>query len=116
MWKRKKGRKFSRKTDQRKALLRSLAESLFLKEKIKTTEAKAKETKAFCEKLITVAKKGDMNAKRYLAAYFKRNLAKKIVDEIAPRYKERKGGYIKIIKVEPRKSDSAKMAIIELIK
>lgn len=116
MWKQKKGRKFSRKTDQRKALLRSLAESLFVREKIKTTEAKAKEALRVCEKLITQAKKGDLASRRYLAGYFKKDLVKKIVNEIAPRYKERKGGCVRIIKIEPRKSDGAKMAIIELIK
>lgn len=116
MWKQKKGRKFSRKTDQRKALLRSLAESLFLKEKMKTTEAKAKEALILCENLITRAKKKDLASRRYLAGYFGKDLAKKIIDEIAPRYKDRQGGYIRIIKLGPRKSDSAKMAIIEFIK
>lgn len=116
MWKQKKGRKFSRKTDQRKALLRSLAEALFIKEKIKTTEAKAKETAIFAEKLITQAKKGDLAASRYLATYFNKDLTKKIMKEIAPKYKERKGGYTRVIKTEPRKSDAARMAIVELIK
>ncbi len=117
MWKKKKGRKFSRKTDQRKALLRSLSEALFLKEKIKTTEAKAKETAIMCEKMLTKAKKGDLSASRYLFSYFNnKDLVKKIIKEIAPRYKNRNGGYTRIIKVEPRKSDSAKMAIIELLK
>lgn len=116
MRKRKIGRKFSRKTDQRKALLRSLVEALFIKEKIKTTEAKAKETAVLAEKLITQAKKGDLSSNRYLAAYFNKDLVKKIIKEIAPKYKERKGGYTRIIKLEPRKSDASKMAIVELIK
>lgn len=116
MWKQKKGRKFSRKTDQRKALLRSLAESLFIREKIKTTEAKAKEVMPFCEKIITHAKKGDLASKRIMSQYFNKTIVKKISDEIAPKYKDRKGGYIRIIKIEPRKSDGAKMAVIELIK
>lgn len=116
MWKQKKGRKFSRKTDQRKALLRSLIEALFIKEKIRTTEAKAKETAIFAEKIITQAKKGDLSANRYLATYFNKDLVKKIMKETAPKYKERKGGYTRIIKLEPRKSDSSKMAIVELIK
>lgn len=116
MWKQKKGRKFSRKTDQRKALLRSLAEALFIKEKIRTTEAKAKETAIFAEKLITQAKKGDLASSRYLATYFNKDLTKKIMKEIAPKYKERKGGYTRVIKTEPRKSDAARMAIVELIK
>ena len=116
MWKQKKGRKFSRKTDQRKALLRSLAEALFIKEKIRTTEAKAKETAILAEKLITRAKKGDLSASRYLATYFNKDLVKKIMRETAPRFKERKGGYTRVIKLESRKSDAAKMAIVELIK
>jgi large subunit ribosomal protein L17 len=116
MWKKKKGRKFSRKTDQRKALLRSLCEALFIKEKIRTTEAKAKETAILTEKLITVAKKGDLAANRYLATYFNKDLVKKIIKETAPKYMERKGGYTRITKMEPRKSDSARMAIVELIK
>lgn len=116
MKKRKKGRKLSRKSDQRKALLRSLARELFLKEKIKTTEAKAKEVRGFAEKQITKGKTGNLSSRRLLAKNFSPKIVKKIVDELAPRYKERKGGYTRIIKLEPRKSDGAKMAIIELVK
>jgi len=116
MWKQKKGRKFSRKTDQRKALLRSLVEALFIKEKIRTTEAKAKETAILAEKLMTQAKKGDLSANRYLATYFNKDLVKKIMKETAPRFKERKGGYTRVTKLEPRKTDAARMAIVELIK
>ncbi|MDI6591376.1 MAG: 50S ribosomal protein L17 [Patescibacteria group bacterium] len=116
MRKRKKGRKLSKKRDQRKALLKSLAISLLLKEKIKTTEAKAKETQSFIEKFITKAKKGDLASRRFLARFFSKDIVKKLINEIAPRYKERKGGYTRIIKLGPRKTDGAKMAIIELIK
>jgi len=116
MRKLKKGRKLSRKRKQRKALLRSLARALFLKEKIKTTEAKAKEVRPFAEKLITKAKKGDLSSRRILLRYFSKDLVKKLVDEIGPRYKERKGGYTRIIKLGPRQSDGARMAIIELVK
>lgn len=115
MRKRKKGRKLSREKNQRKALLRSLAEALFLNERIKTTEAKAKEVLRFAEKLITRAKKGDLTSRRYLARFFAKDLVKKLVDEIGPRYKKRKGGYTRIIKLGPRKHDGAKMAIIELV-
>jgi large subunit ribosomal protein L17 len=108
-------RKLSRKRNQRKALLRSLAENLFLKEKIVTTQAKAKELSRFSERLIEKAKIGDLASKRYLAKFFKRDLIKKI-SEISQRYKERKGGYTRISKLGPRKSDGAKMAIVELIK
>ena len=98
MRKRKKGRKLSRKRDQRKALLRSLVQNLILKEKIKTTEAKAKELVPFAEKQITKAKTGNLAVRRQLARYFSQKIIKKLVEEIAPRYQERKGGYTRIIK------------------
>ncbi len=116
MKKRKKGRKLNRKRDQRKALLRSLASSLFLKEKIKTTEAKAKEVQPFLEKTITRAQKNNLTSRRLLLQKFSPKVVKKIIEEIALRYKEKKGGYTRIIKLGPRKSNGAKMAIIELIK
>lgn len=116
MKKRKKGRKLKRTSNQRKALLRSLARELFLREKIKTTLAKAKEVSVFAQKQITKGKKGTVNARRLLARNFSKDIVKKITDEIAPRYKKRKGGYTRIIKLAPRKSDGAKIAIIELVK
>lgn len=116
MRKRKKGRRLSRKSAQKKALLKSLARELFLKDKIKTTEAKAKEVAPFIEKEIKKAKIGDISAKRLLAKNFSAEIVKKLVGEIAPRYKERKGGYTRIIKLGIRKTDAAKMAIIELVK
>jgi len=116
MRKLKKGRKLSRKRDQRKALLKSLARALFLTEKIKTTEAKAKELRPFAEKIITTAKKQDLSSRRILVKYFSKDLAKKIVDQICLKYKNRKGGYTRIIKLGPRKDDGARMAIIELVK
>lgn len=116
MRKRKRGRKLSRKRNQRRALLKILATNLFFKEKIKTTEAKAKEIVSFVEKQISRAKIGDLSSKRLLTRKFSRPIVKKLINEIAPRYKERKGGYTRIIKLGPRKSDGAKMVIIELIK
>jgi len=116
MKKLKQGRKFSRKKDQRKALLRLLASALFQNEKIKTTEAKAKEVSGFAEKYITRAKKGDLASRRLLLKYFPKKIVKKMIDEIGPRYKKRNGGYTRIIKLGARKSDSAKIAIIELVK
>ncbi|MCK4781949.1 50S ribosomal protein L17 [Candidatus Parcubacteria bacterium] len=111
-----KGRKFNRETAQRKALLRALICAVVLEEKVKTTEIKAKEVSGFVEKYITKAKKGDLACRRLLARYLNKGAVKKIVDEIAPKYKGRKGGYTRIIKLGPRKSDGAKMAIIELVK
>jgi len=110
------GRIFSRPKSQRKALLRSLSSQLFLKEKIRTTEAKAKELRSFAEKCITKSKKGDLSARRMLLKDFSKEIVKKLVDEIGPRYKSRAGGYTRIIKLGPRQSDGAKMAIIELVK
>jgi len=115
MKKLKKGRKFGRKRNQRKALMNSLARGLFLHGKMKTTEAKAKEVSIFAEKCITKAKKGDLAANRILAGYFSKTLVKKLITEIGPKYKERKGGYTRIIKLVPRKSDGARMSIIELV-
>lgn len=116
MRKQKKGRKFHRKRDQRKALLKSLAEALVSKEKIKTTLARAKELSGFVEKLITRAKKEDLSARRQIAAVLTPKTAKKLVDELAPRYKKRQGGYTRILKLGPRTGDGAHMAIIELVK
>ncbi|XOB41026.1 MAG: 50S ribosomal protein L17 [Candidatus Nealsonbacteria bacterium] len=116
MRKRKKGRKLKRKSNQRKALLRSLARELFLREKIQTTLAKAKEVSVFAQKQITKGKIGTISARRMLARNFSKDVVKKITDEIAPRYKKRKGGYTRIIKLAPRRSDGAKIAIIELVK
>jgi len=96
--------------------LKTLATSLFLKEKIKTTLAKAKELSRFAEKLITLAKKYDIASRRLLSRSFSYKVVKKLADEIAPRYKERSGGYTRIIKLGQRKTDGAKMVIIELVK
>ena len=116
MQKRRKGRKFGREKDQRKALLKALAHALILKEKIKTTEAKAKELGGFIEKQITKAKIDSIHSRRLLATLFTQGLVKKMISDIAPRYKDRKGGYTRVIKLGPRKSDGARMAIIELLK
>ena len=116
MRKRKKGRKFSRGKDQRKALIKSLASSLILKEKIKTTEAKAKDLSFFIEKEITKAKLNNLQSRRLLAKLFSKEIFGKLITEIAPRYKEKKGGYTRIIKLGRRISDGAKMSVIELIK
>jgi len=109
------GRKFHRKAGPRKALLASLAREFFLKEKIKTTEPKAKELKRISEKYITRAKKGDLAARRILVKTFSETVVKKLIDDIAPRYKSRPGGYTRIIKLGTRKSDGAEMVLIELV-
>lgn len=109
-------RKLSRKRDQRLALIKSEVSALILHEKIKTTQAKAKEISRFSEKLITKAKKGDLISKRLLSRFLTPQLVKKILEEIGPRYKERQGGYTRIIRLGPRPTDGAKMAILELVK
>ena len=116
MRKRKKGRKLHRKRDPRKALLKGLVGALILHGKIKTTEAKAKEISGIAEKFITKAKSGKIATRRYLARFFPRNIVQKLINEIAPKYKDRPGGYTRIIRLGQRNSDGAKMAIIELIK
>ncbi len=111
-----KGRKFSREKDQRKPLEKSLAREFFIHGRIKTTESKAKESLSVVEKIITRAKKGDLHSRRILLEKFDPKLVKKIVEEIAPLYKNRKGGYARVIKLGARKSDGAKMAFLELVK
>jgi large subunit ribosomal protein L17 len=108
-------RKFGLPADQRKALLRSLARSLVVREKIQTTEAKAKELRPFVEKLITRSMTNTLATKRYLSIQVGQDGAKKLVETIAPKFSERKGGYVRIIKLPRRKSDASKMAQIELV-
>lgn len=115
MRKRIKTRKFGRTKDQREAMLNSLVNSIFIHGKIKTTQAKAKELKGFAEKLITRAKKNDLTARRHVLKFLPQDTAKKLLGEIAPKYKERKGGYLRIINLGQRKSDAALMAQIELV-
>lgn len=116
MRKRKKGRKFHREKDQRRILKKSLVSSLFERERIETTLAKAKEISALAEKYITRAKRRDLSSRRILLRYLPKKVVKKLIEEIAPRYKERKGGYTRIIRMGKRKSDGSQMAKIELIK
>ena len=115
MRKGKKGKKFGRVSQQRKALFRSLASSLVLHKKIKTTETKAKELRRFIEPLITKAKVGNLHKRRQVRRYLSDSITQKLFNEIAPSYKERNGGYTRIIKLAPRESDGAKMAQIELV-
>jgi len=101
--------------NQRKALLRSLAYSLVLKEKIKTTEPKAKELRPFVEKLITFGKKGTLASRRVLDTRVGRIAGKKIALTLSPKYKTTKGGYTRITKLVRRSTDGAPMAIIEFV-
>lgn len=113
----KSGRKFHRKKGQRKALFKSLLGNLITKEKILTTEAKAKEIRPLLEKLISVAKKKNLASLRILLSRLPKKSAQKLYYEIGPRYKNTRGGYLRITKsLRSRKSDGAKMAIVEFIK
>jgi len=111
-----KGRKLSMKVGPRNALLRVMTNNFLLSEKIKTTEAKAKEIRPIVEKMITRAKNPTVANRRVLAKNLTPEMVKKITGEIAPIYKERPGGYTRIIKLGPRTSDGAKTVIMELVK
>jgi large subunit ribosomal protein L17 len=111
-----KGRKLRRTTAHREALLRNLVTSLFDKERVKTTTAKAKEARPLAEKLITLGKKGTLHARRQaLAVLYKEDTAVRLFDVIAPRFTERPGGYTRVVKLGPRMGDGAEMAMLELV-
>jgi len=114
-----KNRKFGRDNDGRRALLRSLALSLVRYERITTTEAKAKELRPFIEKLVTKARlaKDSIPVRRsIISTLMNRNPeSKKLIEQIAPKYKDRTGGYTRILKLPQRRGDAAKMALIEFV-
>ncbi len=109
-------RKLNRKSQHRAALLKNLTISLIEHGRIETTLAKAKELRGFAEKLITKAGKGDFNAHRAVFAVLQdKEITNKLVNEVAPEYKERNGGYTRVIKTRQRRGDASPMAIIELV-
>ena len=109
-------RKFHRKKGERQALIKGLMNNLILKEKIETTEAKAKEIRPKIEKLITLGKDQDVASLRLLLARLPKKSAQKLFYELAVRYKEARGGYTRIIKSgKPRMGDGARMAVIEFV-
>ena len=109
-------RKLGRTTDHRKAMLRAMATYLLENGQIETTVTRAKEVRAVAEKMITIGKNNDLHSKRQVFAYVtKEDVAKKLFDEISPKYAERNGGYTRIIKIGPRRGDAAEMAIIQLV-
>lgn len=112
-------RKFGRERNARTALMRSLAIALLEKEKIETTEAKAKEIRPYVEKLVTKGKENSLAVRRHLVSVLGsggETAAKKIVEELGPRYKERPGGYLRVVKTRRRiGSDGAAMATVEFI-
>ncbi len=111
-----KGKKLKRDTAHRRALLRNLVTSFLEKERIRTTLAKAKATRPLAEKMITLAKKNTLHTRRLASRFlFKKEVVKKLFEEIGPRFSERPGGYTRIIKLGPRAGDGAEMALLELI-
>ncbi|MBU3196818.1 50S ribosomal protein L17 [Clostridium algidicarnis] len=109
-------RKLGRPTDQRRAMLRGLVTSFLKYGKIETTEARAKETKRLAEKMITLAKRGDLHARRQVLAFVtEEEVVRNLFDNIAPKYSERNGGYTRIYKVGPRRGDGAEVVILELV-
>lgn len=113
---RKKGKILDRKVGPRKALLRNLAVSLILYEKIQTTKAKAKTIRPIVERLITKGKENTLSARRNLLKYlYKESAVKKIMEDIGPRYKDRKGGYTRILNLGRRAGDAAEIVQIELV-
>ncbi len=109
-------RKLGRTSSHRKALLKNLSIALITSGKIETTVEKAKELRSYIEKLITKARVGDANSHKAIFAYLQdKESTKKLINEIAPEYKDRTGGYTRIIKTRVRRGDAASMAFIELV-
>jgi len=109
-------RKLGRTSSHRKALLKNLSIALITSGKIETTLPKAKELRSYFEKLITKAREGDSNAHRVIFSYLQdKESTKKLINEIAPEYKDRNGGYTRITKTRTRRGDAAPMAFIELV-
>lgn len=109
-------RKLGRATDARKAMLRAMVTYLLENGKIETTMMRAKEVRPLVEKMITLGKANTLHTRRQALAFItKEDVVKKLFDEISPKYADRNGGYSRVIKLGPRRGDSAEMAIIELV-
>jgi large subunit ribosomal protein L17 len=111
----KSGRKLNRTSAHRKALLRNLVTSLLEHEQVRTTDAKAKELRRVADRMITLGKRGSLHARRQAAAYIRRrSVVSKLFSEVAERFRERPGGYTRIVKIGTRHGDAAPMSVIEL--
>ena len=109
-------RKLGRSSDHSKAMLRNLVTDLLREERITTTKFRAKEAGREAEKMITLAKKGDLAARRQVMAYlYDEDVVSKLFDDIAPRYEDRNGGYTRILKLGPRRGDAAEEVFLELV-
>ena len=109
-------RKLGRPSAHRKSMLRNLVTDLFREGRIQTTDMRAKETRRIAEKLITLAKRGDLHARRQAMEFiFDETVVAKLFDEIAPKYAERNGGYTRILKLGKRQGDAAEVVFLELV-
>ena len=109
-------RKLGRPTDQRMAMLRAMTTYLLEEGQIKTTVSRAKEVAPLAEKMITLAKKNDLAAYRQVLSFLtKEDVAKKLFDQIGPKYADRQGGYPRVVRIGPRRGDAAEMAIVQLV-
>jgi large subunit ribosomal protein L17 len=110
------GRKLSRNSSHRWAMMRNLIAALLREEKIRTTDAKAKELRRFVERVITLGKQGSLHARRQVLAIIQdKAIVKKLFDSIGPRFKDRPGGYTRVIKVGWRHGDAAPVSLVELL-
>jgi large subunit ribosomal protein L17 len=113
---RKSGTHLGRSSAHRKAMFRNMVTSLLERERIETTDAKAKQIRRLADRMITLGKRGDLHARRQaLSVIRSRDVAAKLFDELAERYKDRPGGYTRVMKVGPRAGDAAPMSIVELV-
>ena len=111
-----KNRKLGRTSDQRRAMLRAMTTYLLENGQIKTTYSRAKEVAPIAEKMITLAKKNNLAAYRQALSFLtKEDVAKKLFDQIGPKYATRDGGYTRVVKIGPRRGDAAEMAIVQLV-
>ena len=109
-------RKLGRSSAHRKAMLRNLVTDLLREGRITTTDTRAKEARRQAEKMITLAKRGDLHARRQVLAYvYDESVVTKLFDEIAPKYEDRQGGYTRILKLGPRKGDNAELVFLDLV-
>ena len=109
-------RKLGRTSAHRKAMLRNLVTDLFREGRITTTDTRAKEARRQAEKMITLAKRGDLHARRQVLSYvYDETVVTKLFDEIAPKYEDRQGGYTRILKLGPRRGDNAEQVFVELV-
>ena len=114
---RKSGRQLSRTAEHRRALMRNLVTELFRHERIETTTAKAKEARRVADRMVTLAKRGDLTARRRVDSYLmSEEVTRKLFDTIAPWYSEREGGYTRVLKTRSRPGDGGEMAFLELVK